>query len=107
MLGRVTWTQFDRQWQAILNNDRTWTVPDDPALAGLLNTLYDPAAVEWGPADGHFGPVQLHELADLLGGVAEIEPREPTRPPEPSPIAVQVYQHLGIKAGLEPAEIVY
>lgn len=72
MIGQVIWNQFDREWRAILEADLSWTVPDDPTFASMLDSLYDPEATEWGPADGHFGPAQLADLAAALGGRAEL-----------------------------------
>lgn len=77
MIGRITWPLPDGgRGAAYLRDDRTWSVPGDPALAAALDALYPPGA--WSPADGIPGARTLADLAEAVGGEAE-------RPDRPAP----------------------
>jgi hypothetical protein len=75
-VGRVIWNDDGGEHTAELRADRTWHVPDDPIFERFLDSTYGRDAVDadFGPANGHFGPQQLHEVAARIGGVAHIEP---------------------------------
>jgi hypothetical protein len=71
LVGTVTWPTGE---VATLFLDGTWSMPALPAFESMLKDLYsDPYP---GPEHGPFGVRGLSELAEDVGGVAWILPRE-------------------------------
>ena len=59
---------------ATLHVDGSWSVPGFEWAESVLKLAYSDAYE--GPSAGPFGPAILHELAEAVGGVATIVPRE-------------------------------
>ncbi len=74
-IGRVTWGDDAYRRTAVLHEDGTWTVGDDPILAATLRSLYEDAYA--GPQDGPYGVKVLHQVAAEFGGTVELESKQP------------------------------
>lgn len=72
-LGTLTLTRDDRAGTATIHAGRTWGFAGDAYLArDLRNATILIDLGDHGPADGPFGPRQLEQLADLVGGTIEL-----------------------------------
>lgn len=84
MIGRITWDAFGGRITAEMGDDRTFAVGGtDPGLAesiaNLLDSEYEAADSEHGPAAGRPGVLFLERMAREVGGRLELAPA----PPEP------------------------
>jgi hypothetical protein len=79
ILGSVSATVGGVPALFTLRADRLWEVEHggripDALLDGVMFQLQEVVDAHAGPSDGFFGPRQLRQAADLLGGTAHVLP---------------------------------
>lgn len=80
MIARITYIDADLgPLTATLGDDGAWTC-DDPAMQSLLNTLL--ATEDRSPARGDWLAWHAEQMAEMLDGTIEVEPKTPPTDPD-------------------------
>lgn len=79
MIGKVSIPRTDGQGvvELVLSDELNWSSREEPGIADELNDWFGLILAEAGPADGDVAAAHVEKVASLLGGVAELEEKEP------------------------------
>lgn len=80
-LGHVTFERYGTRHRAALHANGTWSIDPPLELGWPIEQQLEFISADYGgPSDGPFGPRQLAEAAEFLGGETTIHPSEPMPP---------------------------